>query len=416
MPDKLKSFFQNPKVRKFLPYASVLLVLIIIGVVALVCYNIAENKRIDAEAVTFVEDLEVPFGEPAKASDFLANLNGELLTDPEIKIDELGPVEVSFDYKNIKNKKRTRKFTINVVDVTAPTIYGRSAYTITTGYDGELTDLILSGDDLDDHPTRAIVGDYNLSTPGNYQVEYVVTDASGNEARHPFTLQVVAPTPGEALTSTNVELSKLAFADVIKEHKTNQTKIGIDVSYWQGDIDWTKVKAAGAEFAMIRVGYQAEYGGEYVLDKKFTDNITDALAAGLPVGVYFYSCAQSLDDARSQAEWVKTQIEPYEVTLGVAFDWENWSDFNLAGVSFRTLNRIAQTFIDEVSTDGYDGLLYGSKNYLERFWNLGDYEVWLAQYNDKVTYSGTYRLWQLADTGRIDGIQGAVDIDVLYAD
>lgn len=113
---------------------------------------------------------------------------------------------------------------------------------------------------------------------------------------------------------------------------------------------------------------------------------------------------------------MKEQISDYPIKLGVAFDWENWTDFNIAGVSFRTLNRIAETFLSEISAAGYDGLLYGSKNYLEKFWNMGDYEIWLAQYNDHVTYTGDYRLWQLSDTGRIDGIKTDVDINVRFVE
>ncbi len=412
--DEISPTEKSRKLRKFLPYI-ILATLAIIGSIVFICCDVAENKRIDAEAVTLRENLEIPFGDPAKVSDFIANLNGKFLTDPEVATDELGPVEVSFEYKNIKNKKRVRKFTITVVDVTAPTIYGRSTYTVSTNYDGELTDLILSGDNLDDHPKREIVGEYNLSKPGNYPVEYVATDASGNEARHSFTLQIVEPLPaGSNFNEEKIELSKLAFSDALKKHKTATTQVGIDISYWQEDIDWQKVKTAGAEFAIIRVGYQSEYGGELKLDKKFIDNVEGALEVGLPVGVYFYSCAQSLDNAKEQADWVKEQISDYPIKLGVAFDWENWTDFNIAGVSFRTLNRIAETFLSEISAAGYDGLLYGSKNYLEKFWNMGEYEIWRAQYNDRATYTGDYRLWQLSDTGRIDGIKTDVDIDVRF--
>ena len=397
-----------------------LIIIIGISVLALLYFDEQANRRLDAESVHLKSDLRIEFGSEAKVSDFLESLNGSLVNDHTVNTDTLGETEVTFEYINSKNRRRKISFTIDVADLVEPTIYGLNAYTVYRNYTGDLTDLMLSGDDLDDTPNREIFGDYDLSTPGAYSLEYIVTDASGNVATHPFTLNVVnlpADNNGETYTPDTSEPLKLS--DVIKLHKSDHTKIGIDVSQWQGDIEWSKVKSAGVEFAFIRIGYQVGFNGELILDPYFEQNIRAAEGIGLPVGVYFYSYANSIGQAIEQANWIATKLQNYTVELGVTFDWENWGDFNSAGMSFRTIRKVAETFLNRLDEHGYRGNLYSSKNYLEKIWQpnlwLPDrYDIWLAQYYDRVTYEGDYWIWQMSDSGEVPGIYGAVDLDIMY--
>lgn len=394
-----------------------------ITTISLIIHTVKENEKLDTESVTLRENLVMELGETKKVSDFLENLNGTLVEDLEIQPEELGETEVNFEYINIKKRKRPAKFTVKVVDTTAPRIYGSYNYTLNVGHEGDLTDLMMSGDNVDDKPKREVIGNYDLNAEGEYKLEYVITDASGNQSVHPFTLNIVKPS---GVSKPPAETEKLEIAEVIKKYKTKNTKIGIDVSQWQGEIDWQKVKDAGVEFAFIRVGYQKGFGGEYILDPYFQDNMLEASELGLKTGVYFYSYADSVDEAVRQAEWVKQQIKGYEVQLGVAFDWESWSDFNQAGMSFRTINKVAKAFLNKINEGehhrseemkeepGFKGLLYGSKVYLDRIWEVPEYETWLAQYYDHATYEGSYRYWQMSNTGRVDGIYGDVDIDIMY--
>lgn len=392
----------------------VIAILILIGFIA---HDIAENRRLDATSVILKPDdqLVASFGSEVHLSDFIEHLEGSIVDDFIIPTDALGEYEVSFEYINVKNRRRPAHFTIQIIDNTPPSIYGSSAYTIPVNYAEDLTDLMLSGDDLDDHPTRKIIGNYDLSRAGDYNVTYRITDASGNSTDQDFTLHVINPTNSTA-SPTTTHRDKLPISTIIRDHKTPQTKIGIDVSAWQGEIDWSAVKSAGVEFAFIRLGYQNGYGGEYILDRYFEDNITGATAAGLPVGVYFYSYADSIDEATSQARWIIDQVQNYPIELGIAFDWEDWSNFNQVGMSFHTINQVASTYLDEVSVSGFQPLLYGSKNYLDRIWqpSATKYPVWLAQYYDHPTYTGNFYIWQMSDTGRVPGINGDVDLDIMY--
>lgn len=398
--------------KKIIILVIVLIIILGAGIGIWLYLEDKENKRLDAESVTLKQDLSIEFGKEAKVSDFIANLNGTLVNDNQIDTEKLGDVKVLFEYINIKNKKRTYEYTIKTKDVTPPKIFSGNSYTVKVGYSKNLTDVLLSVDDIDDNPKREIVGEYDVNTAGDYPLTYVVTDSSGNETKKDFTLYVKEKMD----EAPPQESEKLQIADVITNYKNTNTKIGIDVSKWQGEIDWHEVKNSGVEFAMIRMGYQTDYDGEYKVDPYFVQNIQGAKAVGLPVGLYFYSYSKNVNQAKEQAEWVKTQLRSYEIDLPIAFDWESWSSFNTTGMSLYTINKSANVFLDTLKEAGYKGMLYSSKNYLEKIWYPTEYETWLAQYNSKATYAGEYSIWQMSSSGRVDGIKGDVDIDIMYMD
>lgn len=389
---------------------SVILIIIISGVIGFWIYkDVQENKRIDAEAITLKEDLTIEFGKKVKVSDFIKNINGNLVSDYDIDTEKLGDIKVSFEFINIKNKKRKAEFTIKVVDITPPQIFSGNSYTVTVGYNKRLTDVLLSADDIDDNPLREIVGEYDFSKVGNYNLTYIVTDSSGNQTKKDFTLYVK-----EKSNQVTTETEKLNISDVLNKYKKDNTKIGIDVSKWQQDIDWQEVKASGIEFVMIRIGYQTDYDGDYVLDPYFISNIEGAKAVDLPVGIYFYSYAKNIKQAEEQAKWVKENLKDYEIDLPIAFDWESWSSFNGAGMSLNTINKVANIFLETLEKSGYKGMLYSSKTYLEKIWYPTKYKTWLAQYNSRATYEGEYMIWQMSSSGRVNGIKGDVDLDIMY--
>lgn len=413
---------QKPKKSKK-PFIITAIVIVILALIALTVFLVCdhlENERLDAESVLLKSDLTVEFGSELKVSDCIASLQGELVDDFAINTEKLGEQEIAFEYINVKNRKRPSKFTINVVDTVKPSVFGGDNYTLYTGYDGELTDLMLSVDNLDDRPTREIRGKYNLKKPGTYALEYVITDASGNQTVKPFALTIVDPPENPSDPPSDVA-ERIPISRIIRLHKTDQTRIGIDVSQWQGEIDWKKVKDTGVEFAMLRVGYQYGFGGENVLDPYFKANLDGAKSNHIPVGVYYYSYAKTPDEAKSQAEWILKMLGNTELELGVAFDWENWASFNSAKMSIYTINKTAETFFSVVRDAEYKPVLYSSKNYLDLIWQpeklaekFDDLNIWLAQYHDYVTYRGSYQIWQMTDSGTVPGIEGPVDLDIMY--
>ena len=323
-------------------------------------------------------------------SDLITSMNGHLIKDKKVNTDKLGSYEVVFDYINDDDIKVNYSFSINVVDKTPPMISKPNVYNVNVNYDGNIEKDLFCGDNYDDNPKCYIEGEYDISKIGKYNVTFVGIDSSNNN-------------------------SFVNFSDLVEKYKTDKTKIGIDISHWQGNIDFQKVKEAGVEFVYIRVGRGNGIGGEYVIDKKFEKNIEGFNKVGIPVGVYFYSFANSVQDATEEAKWVLQHIKNYDVDLEIVFDWENWSSFQEFDLSFKKLTNLASSFGKVVKNKGYQAMLYSSKNYLENVWYPVDFPVWLAHYTDNTDYSGEYKVWQLCNNGRVDGIDdNLVDIDIMY--
>ncbi|MBE6921849.1 MAG: hypothetical protein E7465_01545 [Ruminococcaceae bacterium] len=196
---------------------------------------------------------------------------------------------------------------------------------------------------------------------------------------------------------------------------------GIDVSYYQGDIDWDKVKASGIEFAMIRLGYRG-YGeeGKLVEDNLFEQNIKGALEAGLQVGVYFFSQAITVAEAEEEADFVLKRIAGYELTMPVVYDWEYISaEARTANMDRRTLTDCYLAFCGKIQEAGYTPMAYFNTYQSRSLMNLTeleDYPFWLALYSDRMTYPYRIEMWQYTDSGRVPGIQGNVDINLYFVD
>ena len=400
--------------KKIIIISSLGAFLIVLGVVI----SLLAPPEIDNTGYTLIENLKVPVYSKVKVKDLIASIDGKVMTNKTLNTEELGKQEVSFVYKDKNNKEKRGVFTIDVVDEEKPLVWLSGSYSARVGSDLNLEDEIFCADNYDSNPTCKIEGTYDLNTAGTYNLTYVATDSNKNEERINFTLNVYEPAPATTTQTPDAAEQReevvTAFNDVVATHKDENTEIGIDVSKWQGDIDFKKVKDAGATFVMIRVGSQQGVDGEYILDPYFKQNIENALANDLKVGVYFYSYANSKKEARKQATWVLDQIKDYELTLPIAFDWECYNSFNQMELSLFGLNEVAESFLEKVEDKGYDGMLYGSKNYLNSIWKYHDYDVWLAHYTDQTDYDSHYVMWQLCQDGRIDGINTAVDINVLY--
>ena len=258
-----------------------------------------------------------------------------------------------------------------------------------------------------------VQGSYNINKVGTYNLTYRAEDESGNKSSKAIKLKVINKSSSSSSSSSSK--GKTPLKDYITKYKNENTKIGIDVSAWQDDIDWKKAKADGVEFAMLRIGYGPTSSNEIKQDKWFNNNIKKAKEQGIPVGVYLYSYAKTIKDIKEQAKWIKDKLNGQTLELPIAFDWENWSTFNKYDVSFKELNDLAKAFIEEVENYGYEGMLYSSAYYLNHIWKEYD-NTWLAYYTKNNDYSKSYMMWQLTSSGKVNGISGAVDVDILYLD
>ena len=186
---------------------------------------------------------------------------------------------------------------------------------------------------------------------------------------------------------------------------------GIDVSVWQGVIDWKKVKDSGVKFAIIRSSFRNE------TDKMFEYNITEAIKAGVNVGVYHYCYALTVEEAREEARYFIETVKPYQIHYPLRFDFE---DNKQIGLGKEKLTEIAEAFLSELKDAGYYPMIYSYKNWLVNLLDmdrLSEYEVAVAEWDvPKSTYTGSYGIWQYSCKGKISGIEGDVDLDICYKD
>ena len=391
---------------------SIITILIIGGVFAYKKYQeYLEAERIKNAIVkiNYIDPLEVEFNSEVKLSDLITSINGKLLDDYIIDTSIVGNKELSYKYINEEDITLPQKFTLKIVDKTPPVIWLSDSYVVTLGETKKLEEMIMCGDNYDDNPKCSVIGEYDVNKIGNYKLKFEAEDASGNKVSKDFVLKVVKS------KNNNYSTSSIPFNNLYNEYKNDNIMIGIDVSKWQGDIDFDKIKDTGIEFVFIKMGGQNGIGGDYYLDPKFERNIEGFTNIGIPVGLYFYSYANSPDNAKKDALWVIDQIKNYKVDLPIAFDWENWSSFNKFHVSFNTLTKSFESFAKTLKDSGYDTMLYSSKNHLENIWLKTNYPIWLAHYTKETDYKGTYKCWQRTSSAKIPGIIiNTVDFDICY--
>ena len=205
-----------------------------------------------------------------------------------------------------------------------------------------------------------------------------------------------------------------------KRYKSDDTlaSVGVDVSSHQQEIDWELVAANGVEFAMIRVGYRGYTEGEIQSDDYFVQNIEGARAAGLDVGVYFFSQALDEQEAIDEANYVLEQIKDYPLSYPVIFDWEDIeADARTDGMDSVQLTKNAIAFCDTIKQAGYRAGVYFNQRFgYEEFdlESLQDYVFWLAEYNDTPSFSFHFQIWQYCNDGRVDGIKTDVDLNLAF--
>ena len=223
----------------------------------------------------------------------------------------------------------------------------------------------------------------------------------------------------------SVDLNAAAKA----EGETDEVTLGIDVSKYQGSIDWEQVAQSGVEFAMIRVGYRTKVTGIIYEDPGARYNLQEAAKNGLLVGAYFFSSAVTEEEAREEAAWVADFISRYPITYPVAYNCEDFQspDSRQYGLGAEERTTIACTFLDTISAAGYTPMFYASRNEMEgnAQWNMDTlgsrYRVWVSQYPERPypetpssTYSGTHAMWQYTSQGTVAGIRGSVDVNLAY--
>ena len=342
----------------------------------------------------------------------------ELITDNNVKLtapadlidtEELGEkkAKVLFEYEGSEYEK---EITYNVVDTTPPLILnsGWNPYA-KVGEPFNIDKIIGYVDNYDRAPVVTYSGNDDTSEVGRLDLNVTVTDSSGNSTDFDLTVLVLNEIPRPE--DNNARVSYSDFMEYYDYY--DDISFGIDVSAWQTNVDYEAVKDAGCEFVLMRMGYY--YRDEPVMDDYYQRNMREASAAGLDIGVYFYTSDNTEEGAREHARWVIDQLDGKELDYPIAFDWEEWASFQEYGMNIRDLNNVFEAFCDECEKHGYKAMLYSSKNFLNNFWeNRNNHPVWLAHYVDETDYEGTFAIWQASAYGRIPGIEGDVDMNIRF--
>ncbi len=227
---------------------------------------------------------------------------------------------------------------------------------------------------------------------------------------------------------SQVDVAQLLVSERVQEQQ--RVTIGIDVSRYQGTIDWSQVAGTGIDFAMIRVGYRSsEEDREIYADTNARYNMQEAQAAGIQVGVYFFSTASTEEEAREEALWVAEYISQYRITYPVAFDCEGYEREGsvLYDLGKEQRTDIALAFMQEIYKQGYTPMFYGSSYAMtgSNHWDMDrieqSYKVWVSQYpalpypqTEKSSYRGNHAMWQYTNQGSLPGISQPVDVNVAY--
>ncbi len=246
------------------------------------------------------------------------------------------------------------------------------------------------------------------------KVEYVAIDDISILIRTEE--EIDAEAEDTAVADALEDADKTEIVDIQKS--TANSRVGIDVSKWNGEIDWDRVQNAGVEFAIIRAGYRGSVTGSLVEDPYFKANMRGAASSGIPVGVYFFTQAVNEVEAVEEASTVLQLIREYKLDYPVFIDTEGAGGNGRAdNLDVDTRTRVCEAFCRTIANAGYTAGVYGSRNWYHNFLDtarLENYCIWLAEYRSVPLYQGYYQMWQYTSRGSVDGIEGNVDINVSY--
>lgn len=314
---------------------------------------------------------------------------------------------------------------IRILDDKGKLIRGKK-FTVTIGNTMDVTD-----DDMDGviHVTDLSPGDYTISMamePGyvvpttplvcnvKAKIDYRVIDDIS------YLIKTEAEIDPE-VEDTAVNDAATETMGVSSVKTVDGAVFGIDVSKYNGYIDWDRVKASGVDFCIIRCGYRGSTTGAIVEDPYFRANIAGATAAGIKVGVYFFTQATNNVEAIEEASAAVNLVEGYKLSYPIFIDSEGAGGRGRAdNLDANARSDILQTFCETVRNSGYNAGVYASKNWYNNRLDItrlsADNVIWLAEYSDAVSYGGTYQMWQYSSNGSVDGIEGRVDMNLSYLD
>ncbi len=379
-------------------------------------HTIFVDESADAEVETGQEDTEEQIY--VSTGDTLSDLsggNGLDSADDSGNIDAAIKTAESSQHESVQHERY--EVGQDVEDKKAPVILinSKTAY-VAKGGVFDIRSCIGYGDDVDRDVDLRMDGELDTTTTGVYPVGITLTDDAGHSTSTTINVHVVESSGESKGGGADIAgpPGSETFDDFREKYGAEATMLGIDVSRWQSNINFDNVKAAGCDFVIIRLGGYDD--GSHYTDKLFAENIKNAKAAGLKVGIYWHAEEHTPEEARASVKYMLDVLGGEELDFPIAYDWEDFAHFQNYHMNFQDLNDCFEVFSDEVEAKGYESCLYSSLNFLNNgtWQNVRNHKVWLAHYTSKTTYTGDYYMWQHTSSGNINGIRTAVDFNVLY--
>lgn len=300
---------------------------------------------------------------------------------------------------------------------------GPSAETLTVHGGMQPVDAFAGQDTLQSAAELSVAGDAVLAdalpqspedlTPDYDDPDYVKRLMQPQEQEEPMIM----------LSSVSAKKTKSPFTGLKYTHAVSLSDCdvvhGIDVSKWQAGIDWSKVRAAGVEYVFIRCGYTSTSTFTMYEDPYFKQNIEGAYRAGIKVGIYYFSTALNVTEAKKEAKKTVELMAPYKhmITMPVVYDFESVAGARSLNLAKKQATKNLLAYMDIVQEAGYVPMYYGNPSDIGKYFDtsqLTDYECWLANYTTKTSYAGDYSYWQYSSSGAVNGIKGRVDCNFQY--
>jgi Lyzozyme M1 (1,4-beta-N-acetylmuramidase) len=262
-------------------------------------------------------------------------------------------------------------------------------------------------------------------------MRYGTQDGDGNSTSEAFTADGDRIIDNENYDKYNVAQYDVPLNQYVKDKfvqadgriSYENTLAGIDVSDYQKDIKWKRVKEDGIDFAIIRVGFRGYTKGGISPDGRFVQNIKGAMENDIQVGVYFFSQAITEEEAEKEAKYVLEKVKPYDITFPIFFDWEPITHYpegqtpRTANMQPHEISKVTKAFCDEIAKQGYTAGYYTNKSMGYDTYDLdllADYDVWYAEYQNFPSFYFHFDMWQYSESATIKGIEGPVDMNISF--